>query len=218
MTFVKCDESKIIDNLSLVHRFVSKKIENIDSYYKRKKQIHHLSTYVAPVEKAIGYRWESTHNEETGGCSRKIVQNSFQYIPVLKTLLSLFSNPEYMKIYMEHNLEKDHVCQDNLYIRFCCGSSYKSNEFFEMNPLAIQTQLYTDDFEPCDALKSRAGKNKKTAFYMRIRNMPEKSQSKLWNIYLVAIANSQDLKGDYTSINNILEVFIINLFTLKLFL
>lgn len=43
---------------------------------------------------------------------------------------------------------------------------------------------------------------------MRFLNIPEKFQSRLSNIFLVALAKSAHLKGEYTSIGNILEVIV----------
>lgn len=109
-------------------------------------------------------------------------------------------------MYEEQLRDKEHICKDGVYRDYCCGSNFKENEFFRNNPTALKIQIYTDDFEPCDALKSKAGKHKKCAFYMIIRNMPRKLQSKLCNIFLIAVADSIDLKSDSASFENIIEV------------
>lgn len=53
-----------------------------------------------------------------------------------------------------------------------------------------------DDFEPCNALKTKSGTHKTFGVYGSIRNIPVKLQSKLDNIFLVALVSSEDLKHD----------------------
>lgn len=53
-----------------------------------------------------------------------------------------------------------------------------------------------DDFEPCDALKTKSGTHKTFGVYGSIRNIPVNLQSKLNNIFLVALVSSEDLKYD----------------------
>lgn len=68
--------------------------------------------------------------------------------------------------------------------------------------------MFFDDFEPCDALKSKAGKYKITAIYMQINNMPPEISSKLHNIHLVALCNSTDAKNEYANTDNVIDVIV----------
>lgn len=104
--------------------------------------------------------------------------------------------------------ERGYECKEGFYRDYCCGKIYQQNQFFKDNPDALSFQLYTDDFEVCEAIKPKQGLHKKCAFYMIIRNMPKKLQSKLSNIFLIALADSIDLKSESASIDNILEVII----------
>lgn len=104
--------------------------------------------------------------------------------------------------------ERGHECKKGFYRDYCCGENYQQNQFFKDNPNALVFQLYTDDFEVCEAIKPKQGLHKKCAFYMMIRNMPRKLQSKLSNIFLIALADSIDLKSESASIENILDVIL----------
>lgn len=53
-----------------------------------------------------------------------------------------------------------------------------------------------DDFQPCNPLKSKTLLNKMLGIYGSIRNIPVQLQSKLYNIFLVALVASEDLKCD----------------------
>ncbi|XP_055308672.1 uncharacterized protein LOC129572687 [Sitodiplosis mosellana] len=111
-------------------------------------------------------------------------------------------------MYVNFNTTSDHQCEEGLYKRFCCGDVYKKSDFFEANPMAVQLKLFTDDVEPCSALKSKAGKHKVCAFYLQIDNLPPKYLSKVNSIYLVALCDSSDSKGEYTNADNVVETIV----------
>lgn len=114
---------------------------------------------------------------------------------------SLFKNDCFNKSYFDFNENCKHTCSDDVYEDFCCGSIYKQNDIFE--PTTIQLQLGIDEFEPCNALKTKAGLHKMYAVYFQINNIDPMIKSKLGNIHLVALAKSTDLKaGDADKIAN----------------
>lgn len=165
------------------------------------------TTYVSPEEMAIGYKWMQTFDETSGNIIRKYKQNTFQFIRPSSTIRALFTDQNFLKMYLDSINHEQHKCEDGVYKDYCCSSNFRRSEFFCENPNALKLMLYTDDFEPGEALKSKAGKHKICAFYMIIRNMPKKMQSKLSNIFLVAVASSEDLKND-SSIASIFDVII----------
>lgn len=90
-----------------------------------------------------------------------------------------------------------------MYKYFCCGTTYKKSKFFEENPLGLQIQISSNDFEICSPLQSKAGVHKICAVYFTIRNMPTRYLSKTCNTYLIALCNANDLKSKTTDFNNI---------------
>lgn len=72
----------------------------------------------------------------------------------------------------------------------------------------MPTQLAIDEFEPCSPLKTKTGLHKTCAIYMQVVNLPQRLLSKLENIYLVALCLSENLKQQFVSLDNILELIV----------
>lgn len=181
-------------------------LSSYDTYYKRSTEISENPFYVAPKELAIGTRFEQIKTKSCSGEITKIpqqIQNTFQFISIVETLVSLCKHKEFVDCYLTKNTVLDHKCQVGHYKHFCCGSTYKNSAFFQQNPLAFQIHLAADEFEICNPLSSRANTHKICAIYFVIRNMPTKYLSKLDNIYPVVICNADDLKSKTTDFNNL---------------
>lgn len=174
--------------------YVLKKLKKIDTNYKLKKIIKSHPMYVKPVELAVDLKWKKPKiNDKTQIPSHSITQTTYQFVSPIETLLASFSNEDFKSSYLEYNLKDKHVCKDNEYRDFCCGSVCKSKKIFE-DPLSLKIQLGTDDFEICCPLKSKATVHKICATYMQIRNMPIEYRSKLDSIHLVALCESSNIK------------------------
>lgn len=171
--------------------------------------------FVEPEERSTGYKFKRIFDENAGCTLLKTVQTTFQFVPITKTLTALFSDTSFENAYMNFNTGKNHACEQGAYVDFCCGSAFKTNEFFTLNPLAIQIRLFTDDFEPCDPLKSKAGAHKITAFYFQINNFPKNQLSKTENIHLVALSDASDSKSELSDAQNVIETIIADLKTLE---
>lgn len=191
-----------------VFQYSHYKLEDMDSITKRFNDMNFSSFNVEVDEVSSGYRWERTIDKNTGNVISKTVQSTFQLVPISKTLKALFSYPQFEQFYMKFNENKVHICEEGVYRSFCCGNIYEKNEFLKSNPLAIQIRLFTDDFDPCDALKSKAGIHKMTTYYFDIRNLPPQVLSKIGNIHLVALSDAIDSKNECSNTNNVLEVIL----------
>lgn len=113
--------------------------------------------------------------------------------------------------FTDFNKNDTHNCGQGAFQSFCCGDNYKKNVFFKSNPLAIQIKLFTDDFEPCDPLKSKVGVHKVTAFYFQIINLPSNLNSKIDSIHLVALSDASDSKNELADANTLLEIIVADL-------
>lgn len=191
-----------------IHGHVVDQLRSMDSKYKREQAIKHSDTYVEPVELSSGFEFKMKKDKNTGAILRTPIQSTFQYVNPIKQLEALFSDSSFEKLYVDYNTSNDHVCEENVFERFCCGNVYQNSQFFKTNPLALQLKLFVDEFEPCDALKTKAGKHKTNAYYFQINNLPTKFLSKVDSIYLVALCNASDSKNEYTNTNNVLEVIV----------
>lgn len=176
-----------------------------DTAYKVNKTIMGNDFYVHPEERVLGTRFEQRRDKKTGHMLPELIQSTAFYVPIVRTIKSLFNNPEFNKIYFEHNSVK-HVCASNELKSFQCGTVCRNNALFINDQFALQIQLSTDDFELNNPLQSKAGVHKTCAVYFSIRNLPTEYLSRLNNIYLVCLCNSNDLKTDYIDFNDIWQM------------
>lgn len=174
-----------------------------------------LASYVAPEERSTGFKIKRVFDEKADCMVSKSVQTTFQFVPISKTLAMLFNDPEFENLYMNFNEQNNHKCTEGIYKNFCCGEVYKSNEFFKTNPFAIQIRLFTDDFELCDPLKSKAGVHKTTAYYFQINNLPPNVLSKTENIPLVALSDAADSKNELADVDNVIKTIIADIKTIE---
>lgn len=181
-------------------------VAKYETQYKRNKEFEFNEFYVPPKNFLIGLRWEPKTIKNRKGMNVKIprmVQNTFQYISIVDTIKSLCKRKEFIDCYLHENTVRNHECKPDVYKHFCCGSTYKNCWFFKENPLALQIHLSSDEFEICNPLSSKSNIHKICAIYFTIQNMPTEYLSKLDNIYIVAIANADDLKSKTTDFNNL---------------
>lgn len=161
------DCSAVDAKISEARNHVSGKICALNSSYKRKKQLKTHKHYVEPIEMAVGQKWKTKHDLQSHLPDHTLSQTTFQYIPILKTLQSLFSQDEFKQIYFQYNSDESHVCTDGVYERFCCAEIAKNSELFSDNN-AIRIRVATDDVDLCDANKSK--KNNSQAYCCLLYN------------------------------------------------
>lgn len=181
--------------------FVVEKLRSLNSNKKRQKLVEKSESCVPAIDCGMALTWTSKNVCGSDLVDHRLVQTTYQYVSIIDTIKSLFINSTFRKSYFDFNERFKHVCSDDKYENFCCGSIYKKHEVF--TPATIQLQLGMDEFEPCNALKTKAGLHKMYAVYLQINNMDPKLKSKLGNIHLVALAKSCDVKaGDADKIAN----------------
>lgn len=183
---------------------IRKELKQQSTVFKRRKKFSENPFYVQPQEIAIGMRWERKKIKRRGRSIwvPRLIQSTFQYVPIVQTLQTLFKSKEFREMYFQYNANKNHQCNEGTYFDYCCGSTF-SKEFFKKNPDCLKIQLYCDEFEICNPLQSKAGVHKVLAVYFSIRNIPPEYRSRLNNIYLVCLVNSNDLKTKTTDYNNV---------------
>lgn len=181
--------------------YICNKFMKMDTIYKQKKARKQNPLFVEPIEKPIGLTWKTKIDPISGIPDHTYQQPTFHYVPIMKTLTSLFSQEQFKEMYMNYNYKEKHVCKPGIFKDFCCGSIYKQQEIYD-DPGTIQLIIGVDDFETCCALKSKAGKHKVNATYFQIRNIPEELRSKLDHIYLISLCetinfDSKDVNYDH---------------------
>lgn len=204
-------DEHIYEVLEFAHKSVLNEVEKYDTVHKRNKVMGKNQLFVEPEVKAIGTHWETKKDSKVQIMYPVHAQSSFQYVPITKTLKSLFLRQEFKQLYFDYNnvsTGSRHKCVDGIFKDFCCGRIYKKNDLFGYDPESIQIQLFTDGFEMCDALKSKANRHSQVSFYFGIRNLPPELAFSLKNIHLVALCNADDLKSEQTDYNNIWKVIV----------
>lgn len=188
---------------------------SLTSFQKSSKKLLASNVnYVKPIEKAIGTRWELKKYKFKNRIINvpRRIQCTLQYVPILDTIRSLFSSKELASLYFDYNakINSNAIGKDGskLYSNFSSGSCFANNELFQSFPNSLQLQISVDDFEPCNALQSKAGRHKICAVYFSIHNLPPKYASKLNNIFLVCLCNSDDIKSKWTDFNNIWRLIV----------
>lgn len=161
----KIDLAAILD---ATEEIVTSQLNKFNSRFKRTKSFATNPNYVAP-------RTFSAGNQKT-----------FQYVPILETLEKLFANENFSDEYFRYN--DNHVCKDGIFERLCCGKNFRKSSFFQSNPKMVQIQLFFDDVQLTSPLKTKP--HKVCSIYFIVRNFPPNFVSKLENIYLVSLCDS----------------------------
>lgn len=108
------DEAKkiAVENIISVHDRIRQQIKSNNSQFKRNKIQKQNNLYVAPEEKAIGLKWIEKSSVDKDIRQHQLTQTTFQYIPIVKTLKSLFQRDDFRNMYFEYNSQK-HVRNNN---------------------------------------------------------------------------------------------------------
>lgn len=188
--------------LDAARNFVLEKIVSRNTAKKRQKIIENDGLYVKPMKSAVGTTWKTKTSCGSDLPSHELKQTTGEFVSVIAMLESFFGDDEFHKSYFDYNETRKHKCTEGVFEDFCCGSIFKGNPIFDRT--TIQLQLSFDDFEPCNALKTKAGTHKMLGIYLEIRNIDPKYKSKLANIHLVGLVKSHDMKygGDFDTVAN----------------
>jgi hypothetical protein len=193
--------------VSTATNYVLKKLRARNTIEKRRALIQKNHKFVKPLERPISLKWNSSLNAKESIVSYKLIQTTFQWVSIERTLKSLFLDKDFAGMYFEYNAKTHHEHRQNAFEDFCCTETYRELDIFEgIN--TVQLQLGIDEFEVCDALKAKAGEQKLCGIYLEIRNLPAFCRTKINNIFLVAIIKMPDVKEGNCSFDDILKPII----------
>ena len=109
------------------------------------------------------------------------------YVPILDQLSQLLKHDDILsEIY---SINKPH---SDLISKFSDGSSFKLNPLFQTP--AIQIKIYVDDFQIINPLSNKVRYHKVCAVYWQLGNIPQKYNSNLHTIQLLALTKSANVK------------------------
>ncbi|KAG9276958.1 hypothetical protein AMEX_G6936 [Astyanax mexicanus] len=172
------DQSVVSDIGDALHNsnpFLSKTSEKGPLSTDYKRNLYFKSNF--NVIESVEYVFERTKKQ------------SFVYVPVLKTLKNLLSQPEV--------LEKTFPIQEStqgLYTSCFDGKYFKENALLGGQNFKLSLGLYIDDFEVVNPLGTSRKKHKITAVYWVILNWSSEFRSGLNSIQLALLGKSAEVK------------------------
>ncbi|CAB4035128.1 Hypothetical predicted protein, partial [Paramuricea clavata] len=132
----------------------------------------------------------------------KLIQTkeTYQYIPILKTLKALLNHPDILdEIYNTHE-SKDGLLRD-----FCDGQDFKEHPLFGKEPRSIVLHGYFDEFQLTNPLGSKTKTHKLGGFYFILSNLRPCYRSRINSIQLFALCKVPLIKK--YGIDKILQPF-----------
>lgn len=141
--------------ISTASKCVVDKFKLQNTAKKRRSLIQKDECFVPSKAYGIGLAWSRKMRRVYKKTHYELLQTTYQYVSIIDTLKSLFKNSDFSQNFFEFNENRKHVCAEDIYENFCCGSIYKNKNVF--TPTTIQLQLGIDEFEPCNALKTKSG-------------------------------------------------------------
>lgn len=150
--------------------------KKLDSYFDRHKlAVPPESHYFCP------------RIESHAGLS-SYVYDSFQYVPVKKTLWSLMQNKSYVDALLQDK------CTPGVLQDWSDGAKCREHPLFgDSTKFAIKIQLFYDDMGVTNPLRSHGSVHNVGVFYYTIKNLPPQFNSCFANVHLLALCYSHDL-------------------------
>jgi hypothetical protein len=177
----------------------------IDSQFKLLSYMKNIGSYIPPVSKTMGSRWDVRYDRRSKERHQVQVEDKFYYIPIENTLKLVLQHPESQKLIRVQEKADTETLEDWLdgengqQLQQYCKEKFPAS-------LPIFIQVYFDEVETTNPLGSKTGLHKLGAFYFVIKNFPPVINSALHNIHLLALANADDLKRH--SVDPVMKVII----------
>lgn len=175
-------------------------LKSSKTFAKQVNSVKKNWNYVSGTEIFLGTR--SGNITKGPRTTKTLIRETFQYLSIKDTLSNLLRNSSFRN----HLYEKKQIKNGNILSSYLDGEEFKKNSFLQCYPDALRINLYSDDLELVNALGSRSTFYKITAFYYTIQNIHNKFNSSIDNIFLLAIAYTEDVKK--YGYNKILEPFV----------
>ncbi len=148
----------------------------LSSAYKRSAFFKEQFGVVEPVEYVLS----------------KEENQTFQYIPLLKSLLQTLTQKEIRDfIFHDGGAQSNSDSQHRV---LSDGNYYKTNELFSAEHPTIAIILHVDDFEICNPLGTSRKKHKVTAVYWVLAGVPALLRSSLMSIFLAILCKADNVK------------------------
>lgn len=181
------DQTKI-DELEKLFDMLETPFKKFETDYLRTKAFEERNVYIKPVKHAVGDRLDPSCVDNQIILIPKIIHS--QHIPLRLTLQNFLQTKNTFQtiIHFKNSLDTDTEISN-----FMQSSLWKKKiEHFDSESIVLPILLYFDDFETNNPLGSRSGIQKVGGVYAVCPFIPPEFSSKLENIFLVSLFNSQD--------------------------
>lgn len=112
--FNEHDIEDIKSTIDVCSEYVSEKLQEHQTQLKRLKKLRMNPLYVEPETKSIGLKWKTQIGTGQRIPNHTLVQTTFEYVPIMKTLKVLFSNAKFRDQYFNYNQQMKHKCVPNV--------------------------------------------------------------------------------------------------------
>ncbi|CAN7998320.1 unnamed protein product, partial [Ixodes hexagonus] len=119
------------------------------------------------------------------GTDKKGKGQTFQYVSICKMLKCILENP---KVWSDFNSQPE---EDGYLSTVFDGTAHRDHAYFQGDRKKICVQLYSDEFEVCNPLRSKRGKHKLTTVYFSVLNFPQKLRYRLSGIRLALLVKDK---------------------------
>jgi len=170
-----------------IHRKLEGCAEPLKKLSKRKKQDSFFDRHALAVTPQSVYFCPRL---ESHGGSSSYVYDSFQYVPVKKTICSLMQNKSYVEALLQDK------CVPGVLQDWSDGAKCRSTEhplFGDSGKFSIKLQLFYDDMGVTNPLRSHGSVHNVGVFYYTIKNLLLEFNSCFANVHLLALCYSHDL-------------------------
>lgn len=144
---------------------------------------------VIPEELYLGTRIENRFNRENKMFVPTQVNETFQYVSLIKTLTQIVRND-----FLRNLILNESPSEDGVYRTYKDGTDFANNSFLHKYPHSLRLVLYYDGLEIANALGSKDVIHSLGCFYFSIQNLPPEESSLLSSIFLLALCHAVDLK------------------------
>ena len=156
---------------------------SLESKNRRDQFYESFCGYIPPVQVTLG-----KSPRKKNGRYQNVTDFGY-YIPLKKTIESLYNMPEFRQC-----VDNPHDSTDGYMRDICDGDFVRNHPVFQQDKHALQLILNTDDLELTNPLGKNTKIHKVSMFYVAFANINPELRSKLSAIHLVAVAKTKFLR------------------------
>ncbi|KAJ8666195.1 hypothetical protein QAD02_007857 [Eretmocerus hayati] len=150
-----------------------------------KQQIQAIVThshYIEPLEILLGYSMDMKLDKRNRKYQLAGVPETFQYVPVIEVLRMILSNKS-----IREAIENERSSPNGIFGSFIVGENSRTHPFYQRFPHSIRLRLYYNELGITNPLGSKTGIHKLGVFYFKNGSLPEKMNSVLNSIHILAV-------------------------------